>query len=135
MATFTKFYCFAEDMAEKKHNLATDTLKMALTNSAPSQTNTILANITQVSLANLSSTTLVQLTSSQTLGVYRLVINDITLTASGTVGPFRYMVIYNDTASSDPLICYADIGSATTLVSPQTMTVDFDGTNGLLSIT
>ena len=54
------------------------------------------------------------------------------MTASGAVGPFRYVAIYNDTAANDELICWYDYGSAVTLASGDTFTLDF-GTE-LLSI-
>ncbi len=135
MATFTKFNSFVEAVAEKVHNLGSDTLKVALTNSAPSAGNTQLSNITEISYTNLSSRTLTASASSQTSGTYKLVINDLVLTASGgSVGPFRYVVIYNDTATNDELIAYYDYGSSITLADGDTLTIDFDATNGLLQI-
>lgn len=134
MATYTKFNSFVEALAEKTHNLGSDTLKVALTNSAPSASNTVLANITEVSYTNLSSRTLTVSSSAQTSGTYKLVINDLVLTASGAVGPFRYVVIYNDTATNDELIAYFDYGSALTMANGDTLTLDFDGSAGLLTI-
>lgn len=134
MATYTKFNCFVEDVAEKKHNLGSDTLTIALTNSAPVATNTVLANITQISYTNISSRALTTSSSIQTSGTYKLVIADKLLTATGAVGPFRYIVIYNDTATNDELIAWYDYGSSVTLASGDTFNCDFDGTNGLLSI-
>lgn len=134
MAAFNKFNCFVEDMAEKKHNLGADTLKVALTNSAPAATNTILANITEVSYTNLSSRTITTSSSSQTSGLYKLVLADLTLTASGAVGPFRYVVVYNDTATNDELIGWYDYGSNVTLANTDTFAIDFDGTNGAFSV-
>lgn len=134
MATYTKFNSFVEALAEKTHNLGSDTLKVALTNSAPSASNTVLANITEISYTNLSSRTLTVSSSAQTSGTYKLVINDLVLTASGAVGPFRYVVIYNDTATNDELIAYFDYGSALTMANGDTLTLDFDGSAGLLTI-
>jgi len=135
MATFTKFNSFVEALAEKTHNLGSDTLKVALTNSAPSASNTVLANITEITYTNLSSRTITVSASSQTSGTYKLVCTDLVLTSSsGTTGPFRYIVIYNDTASNDELIAYFDYGSSITLQDGDTFTVDFDGTNGLLQL-
>jgi hypothetical protein len=134
MATFVKFNSFVEALAEKTHNLGSDTLKVALTNSAPSAANTVLTDITEVSYTNLSARTITVSASSQTSGTYKLVCTDLVLTASGAVGPFRYIVIYNDTAASDELIAYFDYGSAVTLANTDTFTIDFDGTNGLLQI-
>lgn len=134
MATYTKFNSFVEALAEKTHNLSSDTLKVALTNSAPSASNTVLANITEISYTNLSSRTLTVSSSAQTSGTYKLVIGDLVLTASGAVGPFRYVVIYNDTATNDELIAYFDYGSALTMANGDTLTLDFDGSAGLLTI-
>ena len=134
MATFNKFNSYVEAIAEKVHNLGSDTLKVALTNSAPVSSNTQLSNITEISYTNCSSRTLTTSSSSQTSGTYKLVLNDLVLTASGTVGPFRYVVIYNDTATNDELIGWFDYGSALTLANTDTLTLDFDGTNGLLQI-
>lgn len=134
MATFNKINSFVEDIAEKVHNLGSDTLTVALTNSAPVATNTVLANITEISYTNCSTRAISTSTSAQTSGTYKLVLTDLVLTASGTVGPFRYVVIYNDTAASDQLICWFDYGSAITLANTDTFTIDFDGTNGLLQI-
>lgn len=137
MATFNKFNCFVEDLAEKVHNLASDTLKVALTNTAPVATNTVLANITQISAGNGYTTggaTTTQASSSQSSGTYKLVLNDVTFTATGTVGPFQYAVLYNDTPAGDPVIGWYDYGSAVTLSNNETFTVDFDPTSGALTL-
>lgn len=137
MATFNKFNAFVEHLAEKVHNLGSDQLVVALTNSAPSAANSVLADITQISYTNLSSRNITTSTSSQTAGTYKLVLNDLVLTASGgSVGPFRYVVIYNDTPTSpaDPLIGYYDYGSSLTLADGETLTIDFDASNGVLQL-
>ena len=128
MATYTKFQCFVEDLAEKKHDLASDTLKVAFSNAnnAPSASDDVkLADITTVSVSNLDSVTLAVSSSSQTSGTYKLVVADKTLTATGDVPAFRYAIIYNDTATDDPLICYFDYGSEVTLASGDTFKLDF----------
>lgn len=136
MATYTKFNSFVEAMAEKKHNLGSDTLTVALTAAAnpPLAANTVLADLTQISYTNCSARAITVSASSQTGGTYKLVCDDLTLTASGAVGPFRYVVIYNDTASNDELICFFDYGSEVTLASGETFRLDFDASNGLLQI-
>lgn len=135
MSVYNKFNSFVENVAEKVYNLGSDSLKVALTNSAPVATNTILANITEVSYANVSTRVITVTSSAQSSGTYKLVCTDLVLTASGTVGPYRYIVIYDDTATNDELICWFDYGSSITLSSGDTFTIDFDGTNGLLQIT
>ena len=128
MATFNKFNSFVEALAEKAHNLGSDTLKVALSNAsnAPSASADVkLADITTVSVANLDSVTLTVSSSSQTSGTYKLVVADKTMTANGSVGPFQYVIIYNDTAANDELIAWYDYGSEVTLASGDTFKLDF----------
>ena len=127
MATFNKFNAFVEAVAEKKHDLGSDQLVVALTNSAPvAATNAILADITEISYANCSSRNITTTSSSQTGGTYSLVLEDLTLTASGgDVGPFRYAVTYNDDATNDDLICWHDYGESITVHDGETFKVDF----------
>lgn len=135
MATFTKFQKFVLNLAQKVFNLGSDSLKVALTNTAPTvSSDNQLSNITEISYTNCSARTLTISSSSQTSGTYKLVIADLILTASGSVGPFRYIVIYDDTATNKEVICYFDYGSALTLGNSDTLTLDFDGSNGLLQI-
>jgi hypothetical protein len=139
MATFTKFDVFTENLAEGVHNLGSNTLKVMLTNSAPLVTNTVKANLTEISAGNgytAGGATVTITSSAQSSGVYSLVGDDVVFTASGgSVGPFRYAVLYNDTPTSpaDPLIAFWDYGSSVTLASGETLTVDF-GSN-ILTVT
>jgi hypothetical protein len=134
MATFVKFQPFVEAVAEKVHNLGSDQLAVALTNTAPNATDATLSQITQITYTNLSSRNITTTSSAQTSGTYKLVLADCVLTASGAVGPFRYVVIYNDTSASDNLIAYYDYGSSISLASGETFTVDFDPSAGFLTI-
>ena len=134
MATFTKFQPFVEALAEKVHNLGSDQLVVALTNTAPNATDATLSQITEISYTNLSSRNVTTTSSAQTGGTYKLVLTDLVLTASGTVPTFRYVVLYNDTSTSDNLIAYWDRGSSVTMADGDTFTCDFDGTNGVLTI-
>jgi hypothetical protein len=138
MAVFNKFFSFTEAVAEKVHNLGSDTLRVALSNTAPSQSNTQLSQITQIANGNGYTTggAAASITSSsQTSGTYRLVLGDVVFTATGSVGPFRYAVLYNDSATNDELIGWWDYGSSITLNSGETFTVDFDPGTGVLTIT
>ena len=128
MATYTKFQCFVEDLAEKKHNLASDTLKVAFSNAsnAPSASaNVKLADITTIASPAVDSVTLTVSSSSQTAGTYKLVLADKTMTASADVGPFQYVIIYNDTHLDKPLIAWYDYGSEITLHANDTFKLDF----------
>lgn len=139
MATFNKFNCFVENMAEKVHNLGADTLKIMLTNSLPSASNTVKSDISEISAASgyTAGGVAISVTSSaQSSGTYKLVGTDPTITVSGSSFPtFRYGVLYNDTPTSpaDPLIGWWDYGSQSP-ADTQVITFDLDGTNGILQL-
>lgn len=137
MATFNKFNSFVEAVAEKTHNLGADVLKVMLTNSAPVATNTVKANLTEISAGNgytAGGTAATISSSTQTSGTYKLVLADVVFTATGAVGPFRYAVLYNDTATNKELIGWWDYGSSISLANGETFTVDFDPSAGVLTI-
>lgn len=145
MASFVKINDFVANAVENM-DLESDQLVIALSNTAPSSEssnptadgNGILGNVTQVSYSNLSSRNLTTTSSGQSSGVYKLVLADLTLTASGgSVAAFRYVYIYNDTVTSpaDPLIGYYDYGSSLTLNDGDTFTIDFSPSNGVIQLT
>ena len=130
MATFTFYQSFAEAVAEGVHNLGSDTLELALTNAAPNVGNhTQLTDVTQVSYTYCSARTVTVTSSSQTGGVYSLVLQDLTLSASGgSVGPFQYVVLFNQTAGNDELIGYLNYGSSITLNDGEDLDIDWPAT-------
>jgi hypothetical protein len=136
MATFNKFDSFVEALTEEVHNFAADQLKVALTDAAhpPVAANTVLANLTEVSYTNCSTRNVTTSTHAQTSGTYKLVCADLVLTASGAVGPFQYVVLYNDGATNKELIGWYNYGSEITLASGETLTIDFDQSGGVLTI-
>lgn len=134
MATYNKFNSFVAAISNKVHNLGADTLMVALTDTLPVAGNTQLSNITEISYSNISARTITTISSTQTSGTYKLLLTDLILTASGTVPQFRYIVIYNNTATNKELIAWFDYGSEINMISSDTLTLDFDGTNGLLQI-
>jgi hypothetical protein len=139
MASFNKFNSFVEALAEKKHDLGADTLKVLLTNTAPVATNSVKADLTEISAGNgytAGGATAAVTSSAQTSGTYKLVLGDpATWTASGgTIGPLRYAVLYNDTATNDELIGWWDYGSSITLAEGESFAVDFDATTGVLTL-
>lgn len=138
MASFTKFQPFVEYLAEKAFDLGSDTIKVMLTNSAPSAANGLKSDLTEISAGNgytAGGTAATISSSAQSSGTYKLVLADVVFTASGgSIGPFRYVVLYDDTAASDQLIGYWDYGSSITLADGETFTTDFDGTSGVLTI-
>jgi hypothetical protein len=141
MATYNKFNQFVQDLANKKHDLSADTLKVMLTNTAPVATNAIKADITEISAGNgysAGGTQASTTSSTQSSGVEKLIVGDVVFTASGgNIGPFRYAVFYNDTQASPakPLIGWHDYGSSITLATGETFTWDADQSGGILTIT
>lgn len=136
MATANKINSFVEALAEKVHNLGADVLTIFLTTNAnaPVATNTILANITQIAYTNLSTRAITTSSSAQSSGLYKLILTDLVLTASGAVATFRMVGLYNDTATNDELILWYDYGQDVTLANGETFTIDFDGTNGAIQL-
>lgn len=142
MAAFNKFNQFVQDLASGVHQMQTGTthvFKVALTNTAPVATNTVFANITEITAANgytaggISGGTV---TGAQASGTFKFVLGtDPVWTATGAVGPFRYAVLYNDTPTSpaDPLIGWWDYGSSISLATGETFTADLDQTAGVLT--
>lgn len=146
MVAFTKLNGFVEHLAEGVHNLGSNQLVIALSNTAPGSEGTpptgattacVLANVTQVSYTNCSTRNITTSASAQSSGTYKLTLTDLTLTASGgSVGPFRYVYLYNDTPTSpaDPLIGYYDYGSSITLADTETLLINFDDAAGVLTV-
>jgi len=142
MAAFNKFNSFVEALAEKKHDLGADALTIALcaAANAPIASNTVLANLTQIAYTNVVTTpnasrVIGVTTSAQTSGTYKLVLPDMTITATGgAIAAFRYVVIYNDTATNDELIGWYDYLSDLTLLTGETLLIDFDSSGGVLTL-
>ncbi len=134
MAVYNKFDQFTEDKAHKVHDLSVggDQLVVFLTNTLPNKTQSVLGEISEISYTNLSSRNLTISSSAQTNGTFKLVLADLVLTASGVVPPFRYIGVYNDTATvpADPLIAWYDYGSEVNMSNAETFTCDFDQVNG-----
>ncbi len=136
MPSLSKINGFSENLAEAAHNLGSNQLVIALSNTDPTtdgvQASTaaaILATVTEISYTNLSSRNLTTSSSAQTSGTYDLILNDLVLTASGAVPTFRYVYVYDDTSTSDKLIGYYDRGSGNevTMANGETFTIDFTG--------
>jgi len=142
MATYVKIADWMEYVHEGAINTASDTFQVALSNTAPaSETpnptttgNGILANVTQIAYTNLSTQVMTLASSAEAGGVYTLDLNDLVLTASGAVATFQYVYIFDQTATSDPLICHFDHGSAVTMANADTYTITVNA-SGLYTVT
>ena len=139
MASYNKINDFVQDIGEEVHDLASDQLVVALTNTAVVATNGQLSDLTSVIVnTNLGGAGAFDITTTSwtnTSGTSKLILADLTLTATGSAGPFRYIAIYNDDAANDELIGWYDYGSSVTLTSSDTFTLNFDGSAGVLTIT
>lgn len=138
MATFTFFNQFFQDVGRGVHDLDTDTIKVALTNTAPTAgTDAILTDITQIAAGNgytAGGSALTTVGFALDTGVAELTADDLAITASGgTMATWRYAVYYNDTPTSpaDPLIGFVDNGSAVSLADGESRTLDHSPTTGI----
>ena len=141
MASFNKFNSFVEAICEEVHDFENDTLKIALTDTEPSATDTqFLPGSSHPPPTNTNGYSaggqaLDNVVSSQTSGTFKLEADDEVFTASGgDLGPFRYALLYNDSATNDEVIGWWDYGSSITLSDGESFTVDIDATNGVLQI-
>lgn len=131
MATFNKFNSFITAVAAGTHagflNASTDVVNVYLSNVAPSASaDSLKADIAEIGTGNgYTGPVDVQNATSQTGSTITVTATDVTITASGSVGPFQYAVLYNDTAASDPLVGWFDYGSAVTLAASETFKIDF----------
>lgn len=139
MAAFAKYNTFIEEIYEGGHNLGSDVLKVALTNTAPTAATDTVWNTTVApapAAANgytAGGNTITTTSSAQTSGTYKLVLADSVFTAAGgSIGPVRYAILYNS-SKSNKVIGYYDYGSSITMLDTETFTVDFDATNGVLT--
>lgn len=132
MAALVFFNDFKEQVVKGVHQFGTHTFKWVLTNSAPSAANTVLGDITEISAGNGytaggAAVTLLVTESGGTATVGDAS-SDVTWTASGgSIGPFRYAVLYNNSVSSPlnkPLVGYLDYESSITITAPNTFTID-----------
>jgi len=137
MATYTKHYQFVEDLCFGVHDFTSDatctpTVYLTTNANAPTQADSVLLDLTEIAYTNLSSRVATISSAGQTTGTFTLVLNDLTLSATGTVATFRWVGLYNDdpTSPADPLICYWDYGSDLTLNNGESLTIDFGSDGG-----
>lgn len=138
MPAQTKFNNFTKDLVDGIHAFGTHTFKALLTNSAPvAATHDEKADLTEISAGNGYSAggPTITMSTSTSSGTAKVTATDATITASGgSIGPFRYVALYNDTSTGDRLISFIDYGSSITLAAGESFTIDFDGSAGLLTI-
>lgn len=140
MASFTKYHAFADEISKGGHNLQTAVFKVALTNTAPtvaSDTAWSTGTYPAPAAANgytAGGNTLTTSSAATSSGTFKLVLADSVFTATaGGIGPVRYAIIYNSSASNK-VVGYYDYGSSITLADTETLTVDFSAASGILTI-
>lgn len=139
MAAFNKVHVFTRDKLQGDHDFSSHTYKALLTNTAPTASGTaVKGDLTEISAGNGYSAggPAVSMSVSTASGTAKVTATDVTITASGgSIGPFRYVAIYNDTTSSPskPVVGWVDYGSSITLADGESLLIDFDGSNGLLT--
>lgn len=138
MATYNKFDVFTKHLIDGDHDFNANVFKVMLSAFAPGAANTSKANITEISAvsgytAGGATTTI---STSTAGGIAKVTGSNVSWTSSGTIGPFRYATLYNDSATSpvDPVIAWWDYGTDVTLNNGESLTVGFDQTNGIFTI-
>ncbi len=147
MATFNLINDWLDYLVEGV-NCSSDQFTVALSNTAPAAETTdpqddgegVLGNVTQAVYTNLKDAAtareITTTSSSQAGGTYKLILADLTLEAAGgSVGPFRYVYIYDDDVANDPLVCFYDYASSITLADGEKLEIDFSATDGLFQLT
>lgn len=131
MASYNKFENFVQDLCEKVHNLSSDELDVYLSNATPSASaDLVKADLAEITNQNgYTAPVDTQNTGAESGGTYTLTGTKVVITASGTVGPFRYVVLMNQTATNDPLIGWWDYGSALTLGAGETFSIKFNNSD------
>ena len=141
MVAFVKYNSFVNEMSIGGHNLQTDVIKAALTNTAPTPlTDTVWSTGVYPAPAaangyTAGGYTMTNSSAAASAYLFKMILADALVTASaGGIGPFRYVILYNS-SKTNKLIGYYDYASSITLADTETFTIDADPTNGVVQIT
>ena len=140
MAAFQKFQPFVANLANGLFNFGADTIKVALTDSAPVNTYSQFSSINEISAANgysAGGATVTLTSSTQTGGTYKYIgtcANPTWTASGGAIAQFRYVVIYDATPANKYLLGWWDYGSEVNLASGNTFYVQLDSTNGVFQL-
>ena len=137
MAAYNKFQDFSEQLIRGVHDWDAHVFKVALTNVLPVATQVSFDPVTNhaapaATNGYTAGGTATTITISETGGTTAVQGTQVVFTAAGgSIGPFRYAVLYNDTATSpaDALIAWFDYSSSITLLDTETLTVAFNSTS------
>lgn len=139
MPVGTEFYCFNTDLASKVHNLTADDIRVYLSNAAPSLTFVKKADLAEITIQH-GYTGPVSVTPSNASADAKFTLSGVYITISasgGGIGPFRYIVLFNNTPGTKPLIGWWDVGDSITINDGNDMRLRFDsvlGTGTILTI-
>jgi hypothetical protein len=135
MAAYNKFQDFSEQLIRGVHDWDAHTFKIALTNTAPTATDVSWNTSSHPAPAAVNGYTAggtaTTIAVSETTGTTTVTGTQVVFTAAGgNLGPFRYAILYNDTATSpvDAAVAWWDYGSSVTLADTETFTVKFNNT-------
>jgi hypothetical protein len=134
-SAWNKFYIAAADLGNKIHDLGSDSLNFLLVNVAPTTASTVYSSFTDLSTADgytAGGQTVGSTAFSETGGLATLTGSNVIWTATGSLGPFRYTPLYNDTASGKNALGYYDYGSGVTLSAGETLTINIS--SGIFTI-
>lgn len=144
MPAFAKFNQFAADVSSGVHQMQTGTAhvyKAVLSNVAPTSSNALLSDITEIANGNGYATGGIScgtVTGAQASGTFKLTLATSPVWTSSGAGMavFRYIVLYNSTPTTPlkPLIGWWDYGSGLTLAVGETFTLSLDQANGVLTL-
>ena len=134
MPLLTKFNCFSKDLAEKKHNLAADTLTLAFTSVPPSLSNTVIADITQINYANFVSSRNLTITTTLVNGIYTVTAANLNISVTANSPFFTHLVVYNSTTPTGPLIGYYDLQATAYISTSAPITAAFSPIDPLLIV-
>ena len=136
MVAYNKFEQFVLDLASGVHDFGAtpDAIEVYLSNAAPSvSADVIKTDIAEITNENgYAAPVGVTPVGAEVTGTFTLSATVVVITASGgTVGPFQYVVLFNNTPATplDPLIAWWDRGAALTLQNGESFTIDFQSDN------
>lgn len=147
-STYTKIYAFVQDLAQGLHVIKTSAgndYRLGLTNGTPTASDATF-NTSTLALSSSAATELTTgggytqggtsignpTTASQTTGTFTFAANQVVWTSTGTIGPFRYVFMFNNStgsATARPMVAFWDYGSGISLANGESLTVQFNSSN------
>jgi hypothetical protein len=133
LASFVLFQPFLANLFNGQNAPGADVIKLMLSNTVPMITWGTFAQVPEIPAGagySAGGFPLTVVSSTQTGGVYTLVLQDTTLIATGIMAPWRWAIIYD--AAKNTLIGYADNGVVISLDAGELVNFHFDPISGLI---